>query len=466
MKKLIVVGIAAAMAASVLAVPSVKPRIDDLKVVQNDNRIVTITYKLADAPAVVTVDIQTNSQADATGTWTSIGGENITPALSGDAGKLQANSDQTRTILWRPRKSWPGHLFKNGTARAVLTAWAAEEPPTFMVVDLVDANNRFTYYADKASLPGGISDRSYKTDKILFRRIPAAGVTWKMGSPENECIMRGGNEDLHDVTLTEDYYMAVYETTCCQYRHVRSYWLANRGESTEDFYGYYYWDDGYSDYYSDQETIDLCPVHQTHCGYLRGGDGNLYNWPKNGHNVIHNGFFGVLRTMTGGELLFDLPTEAQWEFAARAGTAGQAYFGDVYALDWWGCDEAAISANCWWWRNSTVTGGNVEGRISHPVGTKTANNFDLYDMIGNVGEACLDQYTAHLGASAAMDPKGPETDVANPSRVRRGGSCCGDESVATWNQRSACRLAVDQIDNSMWGQRNHGFRIWAPAVAK
>ena len=97
---------------------------------------------------------------------------------------------------------------------------------------------------------------------------------------------------------------------------------------------------------------------------------------------------------------FVLPTEAQWEYACRAGTTGD-YAGKL--------DEMA-----WYYTNS--------GNKTHAVGTKKANAWGLYDMHGNVWEWCAAWY-GYYPAGALTDPAGSNTGV---SRVDRGGSWYGD----------------------------------------
>jgi formylglycine-generating enzyme required for sulfatase activity/TolB-like protein len=93
-----------------------------------------------------------------------------------------------------------------------------------------------------------------------------------------------------------------------------------------------------------------------------------------------------------------LPTEAEWEFAARGGTTGSRY-GDIDAVAWYG-------------KNS--------GSKTHPVGRKQANAYGLYDMLGNVWEWCADWYDdKYYSSSTADNPKGPSSGTA---RVLRGGS--------------------------------------------
>ena len=107
-----------------------------------------------------------------------------------------------------------------------------------------------------------------------------------------------------------------------------------------------------------------------------------------------------------------LPTEAQWEYACRAGTAGD-YAGNL--------DEMA-----WYWDNSNKT--------THPVGTKKPNAWGLYDMLGNVWEWCSDYYDKEYYAkSPTSDPENTESTEASPYRVIRGGWWGG--SATGWAYR-------------------------------
>ena len=170
-----------------------------------------ITYDLAGEAAVVTVDIQTNTMSDASGEYVSIGDANL-HFMSGDVNKL-VQTGEGHTILWRPDKAWPGHAVDTPTVRAVVTAWERDAPPDYMVCDL-QSNGCINYYTSEAALPDGPATNDiYKTTKLLMRRIHAANVVWTMGAANLNSHTTDGAETPHSVTLTEDYYMGVFEIT-------------------------------------------------------------------------------------------------------------------------------------------------------------------------------------------------------------------------------------------------------------
>ena len=125
----------------------------------------------------------------------------------------------------------------------------------------------------------------------------------------------------------------------------------------------------------------------------------------------------------------DLPTEAQWEYACRAGTTTAYSFGD---------DASHLGEHAWYAANS--------GGKTHPVGEKTPNAFGLHDMHGNVLEWCRDRY-GPLTESSVTDPEGLPTAA---DQVVRGGSWQNPADV----QRSAFRLRTNPADK----QPGIGFR--------
>ena len=122
---------------------------------------------------------------------------------------------------------------------------------------------------------------------------------------------------------------------------------------------------------------------------------------------------------------FDLPTEAQWEYACRAGNPGD--------------DDGDLGAKAWYSENS-------DGK-THPVGQKLANAWGLQDMLGNVWEWCADWY-GNYSQGAAADPTGP---ASGSSRLFRGGS---------WlNNAVNCRVAVRYYNVPSYSNDGIGFRV-------
>ena len=121
-------------------------------------------------------------------------------------------------------------------------------------------------------------------------------------------------------------------------------------------------------------------------------------------------FIGELNRWAGGPY-FRLPTEAEWEFACRAGTTTRWFFGD---------DEGLLGEYAWYADNA--------GQQARPVGLKKPNPWGLYDMYGNVWEWCADAYVSDRNTAAidrknrALSVKAQTMDQIDEQRVNRGGS--------------------------------------------
>lgn len=158
------------------------------------------------------------------------------------------------------------------------------------------------------------------------------------------------------------------------------------------------------------------------------GDGNLpverVSW-DDAQNFIQK-----LNSMTGKK--FDLPTEAQWEYAARGGRKNE---GHKYS----GSDK--IDEVAWY-------GGNSGGK-THPVKSKMANEVGLYDMSGNVWEWCQDWFgEEYYSKSPVTNPKGP---YVGANRVLRGGSWC--------NSSRSCRVSNRGDCTPDYSSNGCGFRL-------
>jgi formylglycine-generating enzyme required for sulfatase activity len=122
---------------------------------------------------------------------------------------------------------------------------------------------------------------------------------------------------------------------------------------------------------------------------------------------------------------YRLPTEAEWEYAARGGGLG-----GTFADKWAGTDtEAALGDFAWYYDNSYGRGIGHTDYGTHAVGTRKANGAGLYDMSGNVWEWCWDWYDSISGEETVTDPTGPAFVPEGTSyRIFRGGSWHFDAS--------------------------------------
>jgi formylglycine-generating enzyme required for sulfatase activity len=241
---------------------------------------------------------------------------------------------------------------------------------------------------------GGPVGDSFTNDLgMTFVRIPAG--TFMMGSPEDE-LGRDDDETLHQVTLTDDFYMMTTEVTQDQ-------WEAVMGSNPSHF----------------DECGGDCPVE-------------MVSW------IDVQDFILTLNAKDSRS--YRLPTEAEWEYATRAGTTTAFYSGGITIKDF-ACDlDPKLNTIGWYCGNS--------GDTTHPVGQKQPNFWGLYDMSGNVCEWCQDWYGTYP-ENDRINPSGPSSGVA---RVIRGG---GWYDVAR-----RCRSA-SRTSSSPGNQRNsgYGFRL-------
>jgi formylglycine-generating enzyme required for sulfatase activity len=148
-------------------------------------------------------------------------------------------------------------------------------------------------------------------------------------------------------------------------------------------------------------------------------------------NVYRAGQLGIRNDWVRWDAGYRLPTEAEWEYACRAGTTTRFSYGDDPGY-------ANLAAYAWYSQNSGVQ--------RHPVGQKEPNAWGLYDMAGNVREWCWDWYGSYNG-EMQMDSRGPSS---GSSRVLRGG---GYRSDAIY-----CRSAHRDFDFPANRRNSVGFR--------
>ncbi len=336
-----------AMAAA--AAPQIEP--GSVALSQRGSQRLCVSYRLSGGPAVVTVDFRTNN--------VSVGAARFT-SLTGDVNKRVENG--ARSLTWNVTEDWPEFKATNNALTAVVTAWTDDCPPDYMALDLTGTEGT-RYYTCAAAVPGGVTNDLYKTDRLLMRKIPACNQTFRMGSPAAD-LGHSSTETPHLVTFTKDFWLGVYPVT------QRQQLLAHG-------------------------NIDQCTFTNEADSATRPANGGSNKIFRNNTSVTGNpnspSVLRSLRTVTGVNL--DLPTEAQWEFACRAGVDAALYSG-------WDLDDLTTSARlgelAWYAGNS--------GGETHPVGLKTPNAFGLYDMLGNVRELVLDQFSDPQSYNPTMDP--------------------------------------------------------------
>ena len=157
----------------------------------------------------------------------------------------------------------------------------------------------------------------------------------------------------------------------------------------------------------------------------------------------------IARLNTMGVGTFRLPTEAEWEYACRAGTSTRYYFGDALECSDEGEYCISMDQNMWWEGNNTY-GSNMDG--TKEVGLKAMNGWGLHDMSGNVFEWCSD-YFDYYPSNSETDPVGPSNppDPEYPARIIRGGSY--------YDFAIHCRSAFRGYTTAEESSDDTGFRI-------
>jgi formylglycine-generating enzyme required for sulfatase activity len=262
----------------------------------------------------------------------------------------------------------------------------------YYVVDLSGGPSAMSYPVTTLAEPpaDGWTDE-HKTTKLVLRRIEAGSI-----------LMNG----TYDVTISQPFYMGVFEVTQKQYELVM-------GRNPSAYKG------------------DARPVECVSWNTIRGNS-DTYNWP-NVTTVDANSFMGKIRAKTG--LSLDLPTDAQWEYACRAGTTSSYNNG--------GDTEADLKTLGRYRNNGGASNYHAKVGSYHP------NAWGLYDMHGNVWEWCVDW---HGNLSSSTDPKGTTSGLR---RVFRGGSWHYPADICTSSYRGS--LPPSRADVGL------GFRLACPA---
>ena len=301
----------------------------------------------------------------------------------------------------------------------------AHDAARYVVIDLSAGVNASSYPVSYlADVPEGGWTDVHKTSMLVLRLIEPG--TFMMGSPTDE-LGKGPDETLHQVTLNRAYYMGVFEVTQRQWELVMG---ANNS------------------FFVNPADYPTRPVEKVTYVSICNTD-----WPSNPQPNA-NSFSGRLRSRTKFEG-FNLPTEAQWEYAARAGSPSSLTTGKNISADS-GVDPE-LSQLGRFVENGGSVGSDKDAaalmdasRGTAKVGSYKPNAWGLYDVHGNVWERCLDLYEAEFGSSPVIDPVGPASNGTGYRMMKGGGFS---------SNRKNCRLAVRYDKDPAAASRDYGFRI-------
>lgn len=244
----------------------------------------------------------------------------------------------------------------------------------------------------------------YRTSKIVLRKIPAAGKSFTMGVRASQKDNTWQVSDV-SVSFSHDYWMGVFEMTQYQIRKLNPSYVS--------------WE-------TNTVYCDVRAGGQLCYSNIRGET----NWPKktDHSDVTASSPIGVLQMQTGLSKL-DLPTEAMWEFAARAGTTTDLPSGKDYSLDNYAEIGRGWQINCILASTQPGNEGNDyplrDSDLNYglgKVGMYRPNAYGLYDTIGNAMEAVLDIFDPNNPPAGGLDPVGAPDWVGDCWFVQKGGS--------------------------------------------
>ncbi len=289
-----------------------------------------------------------------------------------------------------------------------VVAWTNVAAPAlpYLIVDLSGGPSTTSYpVAYLSDVPEGGWTDEHKTTKLVLRHVPAPTPHFTMGSPTDEVGRDGvSDETLHQVTLTQGFYIGVFEVTQRQWELVMGNWPS---QFTNETYRQT----------RPVETVSYYDIREN----PDNSDDPAVTWPANGA-VNADSFMGRLRARTG-LWTFDLPTESQWEYACRAATTTALNSGQNLTEPI-GVDEQMSLVGRYYY-NGGEAGfedlGCEPDEATATAGSYQPSGWGLYDLHGNVWEWCLDWRGDY--PETGTDPAGA---TSGDYRVARGGSWTDD----------------------------------------
>ena len=346
-------------------------------------------------------------------------------ALSGDT---IIDGDGAKHIVLMPSKD-PKLRVRGRVSRfkvALATASVPPEDVLYIVFDLAKAADArgARQYVTRQALTNGVwgawektssggviwtglaAEEKYFREFMAFRRIPAGSFT--MGHGADNTGKR--YSPARQVTISNPYYIAVFETTKYQYRIIDS------GKNLE-------------------RPDVLLPSVNDMLNTIRGDSmpGAAYDWPSK-RGISPDSIVGKLGARTGLAGRFDLPTEAQWERAARGGMAGDIAYYDGATT----CDNARADTLAWFSYNTSDAGGVRRGGLKEP------NGYGLYDILGNAWEMVLDWQNGGvpLGETNPVGEPAPAAKYPGRRMLKGGGwQFTNKDALALyWRSQNPCNV--------------------------
>ena len=332
------------------------------------------------------------------------------------AGAEPSSAAGKHRATWDAAADVAGEIVASNLVATVALVQFAPET-LYGVIDLSKGTQAASYpFSYLAEVPEGGWGDDCKTTKLVMRRVTR-------GDWNNGAFQMGGATE---TAVAKAYYIGVFPVTQKQWQQVT-------GEKPS--------------YFAKRDCYAARPVEQVSYSAIRGASAGA-GWP--GDNAVDGtSFLGLLRAKTGIGAL-DLPTEAQWEFACRAGTTNDFNSGSDCTNN---TQDAVMDAvgryACNGGMNDSESCGTDGGTAA--VGSYAANAWGLYDMHGNVWEWCLDWWDD--SPAGGIEPKGPESGTM---RVLRGGA---------WNEFAGrCTSSARTRNVPSGSSYGGGFRLaWTPA---
>ena len=313
----------------------------------------------------------------------------VTVLVEGGKANIAVDLGNKQIIHWQGLNSSLSLAYGHRLPNPACLRVSANSPTVFKEAKLRMLSGEAKVIGEETEKPGEAGQRKEEGklltlnlgSDVAMRLVLIPAGKFLMGSPETETGRREREGPQREVTISKPFYMGVYEVTQEQYASI-----TGKNPST----------------FSDPTN----PVE-------------MVSW----NEAVE--FCRKLSQKTGKTVR--LPTEAEWEYACRAGSKTRFFFGDTVN---------GLASYAWYGKNSN--------KKTHPVGRKKANAWGLYDMIGNVREWCADPYTD----AKPVDPKRPNSD---PLRVLRGGGCSNSPVACLSAHRNG--LPPDYLHFSL------GFRV-------